>query len=50
MILEGVVTTVAGTGQPGNGAALNRPHGAAVGPDGAVLIGDTLNNQIRQVR
>lgn len=56
----GVITTVAGKGRtktPGQGdggaataATLGRPHGVAVGPDGALYIGDTNSHRIRVVR
>ena len=56
----GVVTTVAGKGRtktPGLGdggpaiaATLGRPHGVAVGPDGALYIGDTNSHRIRKVK
>ncbi len=56
----GIVTTVAGKGRtktPGLGdggpaleATLGRPHGIAVGPDGALNIGDTNSHRIRKVK
>jgi uncharacterized protein (TIGR03437 family) len=54
---NGVITTVAGTGQAGAsadgvtavGAALNSPAGVEVDGDGDIFISDTGNNLIRQV-
>jgi DNA-binding beta-propeller fold protein YncE len=53
----GIVATIAGSGRKGGdgdggpalAAAFDRPHGAAVGPDGAIYIGDTGNHRIRKL-
>jgi sugar lactone lactonase YvrE len=54
--LTGIVTNLAGgrqgpggDGGPAEEAGLDRPHGAVVGPDGAIYIGDTNNHRIRKV-
>jgi sugar lactone lactonase YvrE len=54
---SGLVTTVAGTGQPGGhgdggaatAATLKRPHGACVDEDGNMYIGDSENHRVRFV-
>jgi len=54
---SGLIQTVAGTGSkggdgdggPARSARFGRPHGVAVGPDGATYIGDTENNKVRRV-
>ena len=43
-----IVRTIAGTGEPGPDA-LARPHGAVVGTDGAVYIGDSENHRVRKL-
>jgi streptogramin lyase len=53
---SGIVTTIAGgrqgphgDGGPATAAGLDRPHGAVVGPGGAIYIGDTNNHRVRKL-
>jgi hypothetical protein len=54
---SGVVTTIAGTGEPGGSgddgpaaaARLKRPHGACVDEVGNIYIGDSENHRVRFV-
>ena len=55
--LDGVITTLAGTGAPafsGDGglatqARLDTPIGVAIGPDGSIYIADSNNHRIRRI-
>lgn len=52
-----IVITIAGTGEagpdgdggPAHHAGLARPHGATIGPDGAIYIGDSENHRVRKL-
>ncbi len=55
-LASGIVDTIAGghkgsegDGGPARQAGLGRPHGIAVGPDGALYIGDTENHRVRKL-
>lgn len=54
---KGVISTVVGTGERGDGpdgdplkCKLSRPHGIFVGDDGVVYVGDSESNKVRVVR
>ena len=52
---DGIVTTIAGTGRPGDAdgaahtAAFDTPSGIAVAPDGTLYIADTGNDAVRAI-
>lgn len=54
---NGLITTIAGTGEPGYSgdgmpaaeSALSGPSGVAIDPDGSLYIADTFNGRIRKV-
>ena len=54
---DGVVTSVAGTGRPGNAgdggaataASMNGPERAVVGPGGVIYVADTANHRVRVI-
>jgi hypothetical protein len=57
---SGIITTIAGMGPqhkggagdggPATKATLDRPHGVCTAPDGAVIVGDTLNHRVRRIK
>jgi hypothetical protein len=56
-VTTGLIRTVLGTGQPGDGpepdprrSALDRPHGVLVNADGMLYVGDSENHRIRVLR
>lgn len=57
-VQTGKIERVAGTGKKGKGdtkgnpleVGLNRPHGATIGPDGALYIADSDNSRILRVK
>src|SRR5579872_991501 len=56
-LATGIIQTVAGTGERGDGpdgdplaCKLSRPHGVFAGPDGTVYIADTESHRIRVLR
>ncbi|QGZ42739.1 sugar lactone lactonase YvrE [Pseudoduganella flava] len=52
---DGTVTTIAGSGQPGDddgpaaAAAFDTPSGIAVAPDGTLFVADTGNHAVRRI-
>src|SRR5437660_852697 len=44
------ITTIAGTGRPGNsGAQINNPYGLTIGPDGALYFCEVDNQRVRRL-
>src|SRR5947209_247209 len=44
------ITTIAGTGRPGNsGAQINNPYGLTIGPDGALYFCEVDNHRVRRL-
>ncbi len=57
VVKDGTIVRVAGTGKKGKGesgapadVALSRPHGVAIGPDGAMYVSDSDNGRVLRMK